>query len=112
MTLRGEGMKAESGGHRKTSQIMKAAGDILQFVLPATAGGLTVAYRDWKGTLQLGESLVLTEGVTYGLKYTVNERRPNGGSKTFPSAPPAISLSSRVFTRNPSGGAIVWPRSL
>src|SRR5438309_10136115 len=62
------------------------AGDILQYVLPGTAAGLTVVFRDWKGSLEFGESFALTEGVTYGLKYAVEERRPNGSSHSFPSA--------------------------
>ena len=92
-----------SGVHTQATEPIASAGDILQFVLPATAGGLTVAYRDWKGTLQLGESLVLTEGVTYGLKYTVNERRPNGGTKSFPSAHTSISFSAAEFMRKRYG---------
>ena len=63
---------------------IETAGDILQFVLPATAGGLTLGYKDYKGTLQFGESAALTLGATYALKYSVDERRPNGGSGSFP----------------------------
>ncbi len=79
------------------------AGDVLQFVLPATAAGLTLGYRDGQGTLQFGESAALTLGVTYGLKYTVNERRPNGGSQSFPSGHSSISFSSAEFMRKRYG---------
>ena len=41
---------------------IQTAGDILRHVLPATAGGLTLELRDYKGTLQFGESFALTEG--------------------------------------------------
>src|SRR5215831_2671746 len=54
---------------------VETAGDILQYVIPATAGGLTLGYGDYRGTLQFGKSFALTEVVTYGLKYTVNETR-------------------------------------
>ncbi len=74
-----------------------------QYVLPATAGGLTLGYRDYKGTLQFGESAALTLGVTYGLKYAVNERRPNGGSESFPSAHSSISFSAAEFMRKRYG---------
>jgi len=80
-----------------------AAGDVLQFVLPATAAGLTLGYRDGQGALQFGESAALTLGVTYGLKYTVNERRPNGGRQSFPSGHSSISFSSAEFMRKRYG---------
>jgi membrane-associated phospholipid phosphatase len=82
---------------------IETAGDILQYVLPATAGGLTLGYQDYKGTLQFGESAALTLGATYGLKYAVNERRPNGGSGSFPSAHASISFSAAEFMRKRYG---------
>ena len=85
------------------SDAIVSAGNILQYVLPATAGGMTVIYRDWQGTLQFGESFLLTEGVTYGLKYTVNETRPNGGHQSFPSAHTSVSFCGAEFLRKRYG---------
>lgn len=85
------------------SDSFAAAGDVLQLVLPATAGGLTLGYRDWQGSLQLAESSALTLGVTYGLKYTVNERRPNGGTESFPSGHTSISFAAAEFMRKRYG---------
>jgi membrane-associated phospholipid phosphatase len=82
---------------------IQTAGDVLQFVLPATAGALTLANRDWEGSLQLAESSALTLGVTYGLKYAVNERRPNGGTQSFPSGHTSISFSAAEFMRKRYG---------
>jgi membrane-associated phospholipid phosphatase len=82
---------------------IQTAGDILQFVLPGTAAGLTLAYRDGQGALQLGESLAVTMGVTYALKYGVDERRPNGGSQSFPSGHTSISFSAAEFMRKRYG---------
>ncbi|MGH7972247.1 MAG: phosphatase PAP2 family protein [Limisphaerales bacterium] len=103
------------------------AGDILQFVLPITAGGLTlvyprsegggtvedflghaeeklgIGYRDTKGTIEFAESTALTLGATYILKYSINERRPNGGSQSFPSGHSSISFSSAEFMRKRYG---------
>jgi len=79
------------------------AGDVLQFILPGTAAGLTLGYWDGKGALEFGESAALTLGVTYGLKYTVNEKRPNGGSQSFPSAHTSISFCSAEFMRKRYG---------
>jgi len=85
------------------SDAIASAGDILQFVLPATGAGLTLGYRDWDGSLQLAESSALTLGVTYGLKYGVNERRPNGGTESFPSGHSSISFSAAEFMRKRYG---------
>jgi membrane-associated phospholipid phosphatase len=82
---------------------ISSAGDVLQLVLPATAGGLTLGFRDWQGSLQLAESSALTVGVTYGLKFTVHETRPNGGNQSFPSGHSSISFSAAEFMRKRYG---------
>jgi membrane-associated phospholipid phosphatase len=82
---------------------VEAAGDVLQIVLPATAVGLTVYYKDAKGALQFGESAALTTGVTYGLKYSVDEKRPNGGGHSFPSGHTSMSFSAAEFMRKRYG---------
>src|SRR5258706_221544 len=87
----------------EASDAIASAGDILQFALPITAAGLTLAYRDGKGALEFGESAAVTLGVTYGLKYTVNETRPDGGHQSFPSAHTSISFSAAEFMRKPYG---------
>ena len=88
---------------------VEKAGDALQYALPITAGALTLGYRDGKGALQFGESVALTLGVTVGLKYAINERRPNGGSHGFPSGHSSISFSSAEFMRKRYGYAYGVP---
>src|SRR5206468_11191501 len=82
---------------------IRAAGDILQFAIPATAAGLILGYRDGEGALQFAESAALTLGTTYTLKYAVDERRPNGGRQSFPSAHTSISFSGAEFMRERYG---------
>ena len=82
---------------------IQTTGDILQLVLPATAAGLTLGYKDRTGALEFGESAALTLGATYSLKYAVNETRPNGGSQSFPSAHSSISFCSAEFMRKRYG---------
>lgn len=82
---------------------IETAGDVLLVVLPATAAGMTLIYKDGEGALQFGESAALTLGVTYGLKYTVHETGPNGGSNSFPSAHTSISFSAAEFMRKRYG---------
>jgi len=82
---------------------VETAGDVLQYVLPAAAAGMTLAYRDGEGALQFGESAATTLVATYGLKYAINERRPNGGHQSFPSGHSSISFSSAEFIRKRYG---------
>ena len=87
----------------RASDAVERAGDVLVYVLPATAAGMTLIHKDGEGGLQFGESAALTLGVTYGLKYTVDETRPNGGDHSFPSAHTSISFSSAEFIRKRYG---------
>jgi len=82
---------------------IETAGTVIQLILPTAAGGLTLVYRDYQGTLQFGESTAVALGVTYALKYSVNETRPNGGAHSFPSAHTSISFSSAEFLRKRYG---------
>jgi membrane-associated phospholipid phosphatase len=82
---------------------IETAGEVLTFLLPATAAGLTVGFMDTEGMLQFGESAALTLGLSYGLKYTINEKRPNGGDHSFPSNHTAISFASAEFMRKRYG---------
>jgi membrane-associated phospholipid phosphatase len=95
LLVRSDGLQAADG--------IQTSGDILQFVLPAAAAGLTLYNKDGTGALEFGESLAATLGATYGLKYAVNERRPNGGGQSFPSGHTSISFSSAEFMRKRYG---------
>lgn len=92
-----------SCGRLVASDGIQTAGDVLQFVLPATAAGFTLIHRDGEGSLQLGESLAVTVGVTYALKYGFDAKRPNGGRQSFPSGHTSISFSSAEFLRKRYG---------
>lgn len=82
---------------------VEAAGDVLQIVLPVTAVGLAGYYRDVQGVIQYGESAAVTLAVTYGLKYTIDEKRPNGGGHSFPSGHTSMSFSAAEFMRKRYG---------
>ena len=64
---------------------------------------MTLLYKDGEGAVQFGESAALTLGVTVGLKYAIDEERPNGGSYSFPSLHSSISFSSAEFMRKRYG---------
>jgi membrane-associated phospholipid phosphatase len=83
---------------------IEAAGDVLVYLLPATAGGLTIAYKDGDGALQFVESMALALGSTFALKYTIREERPNHDDHySFPSAHSSASFSSAEFLRKRYG---------
>ena len=82
---------------------VETAGDVLQIVLPAFSLGQTIYYRDKTGVVQLGESYALSLGVTYGLKYSVNETRPNGGAHSFPSGHASAAFTAAEYTRKRYG---------
>ena len=81
----------------------------MQLILPATAAGFTLYHRDGPGALQFGESAALNLGVTYGLKYTVDEKRPKGGGQSFPSGHTSVSFASAEFLRKRYGWAYGAP---
>ncbi len=76
---------------------IKSAGDILQLALPAFAGGMALEHRDRTGVIDLGESAIVTLGLTYSLKYSVKEKRPDGGNYSFPSGHTSISFCAAEF---------------
>jgi membrane-associated phospholipid phosphatase len=82
---------------------LETSGDVMAALLPATAGITTLALRDYDGSIQLIESSALSLGTALALKYTINERRPNGEDYSFPSAHGAISFSSAEFIRKRYG---------
>lgn len=90
-------------GSPAAADSIQTAGEVLQYVLPATAAGLALTHHDGQGALQLGESLAVTLGVTYALKYSIDAKRPNGGSQSFPSGHTSISFSAAEFIRKRYG---------
>ena len=82
---------------------------MLQIALPAAAYGDTFWHRDWPGAWEYTESLGTTLGATYTLKYTVNEKRPNGGSHSFPSGHTSASVSAAEFIRKRYGWEYALP---
>jgi len=82
---------------------VETAGNIIQLVLPAGAAGLTIINHDQEGFIELAESGLLTLGITYGLKYSIDATRPNGGQNSFPSGHSSTSFVSAEFIRERYG---------
>jgi len=71
--------------------------DVGLFGIPAAAAGISIYEHDHNGLIQLAETGALTLGVTEGLKYAVNERRPNGGNHSFPSGHTSIAFAGAGY---------------
>jgi membrane-associated phospholipid phosphatase len=74
-------------------------GDVMAYVLPATALGLTWYFKDGEGAWQFGKSAAISMAITFGLKYAVDAPRPNGEPYSFPSGHATITFSSAEFMR-------------
>ncbi|GAA0871966.1 hypothetical protein GCM10009117_11120 [Gangjinia marincola] len=79
-------------------------GDVFLVTLPAATMTTTLALQDFKGTWQFSKGLLVTMGVTYGLKYIVDKDRPdNSGSDSFPSAHTSAVFHSAGFVHKRYG---------
>lgn len=92
-----------SCGSARASDALRTVGDVLTVALPGTAAGLALARGDRDGAFQLGKSLAATVAVTFVLKWTVAEKRPNGEPHSFPSGHSSVSFCSAEFLRERYG---------
>jgi len=97
---------AESG------DTIEKAGDIGLFVLSGSAIIMLFAHKDSAGALQFAESFATSTAVTYGLKYTIHETRPNGGKHSFPSVYASSAFSCASFIQQRYGWAYGIPAYL
>ncbi|MDX1811454.1 MAG: phosphatase PAP2 family protein, partial [Gammaproteobacteria bacterium] len=75
----------------------EVAGDVMQWILPLTAMGMTYMEHDPEGRAMFYQSFGATAGATYGIKLSVNRTRPNGADYSFPSGHTSASFSSAGF---------------
>jgi hypothetical protein len=87
---------------------LEKSGDIMHFLLPATALGLTLVIEDnedkYQGSWQLIKSGVVSRVAVEGLKFAVDKDRPDGsGDDSFPSGHTADSFASATFIQQRYG---------
>lgn len=86
------------------SQAIETSGDILLFVLPATAWGSTIIIGDKKGTWQFTKGFLVNQALTLGLKYATDKKRPfNNGGRDFPSGHTSTTFQSASFIQRRYG---------
>ena len=77
---------------------VETAGTVVAITLPAIAGGLTLAKRDWTGTAQFFVTTALPFGTAYGLKHLLREQRPDHSDfHSFPSDTSALAFAPAQF---------------
>ncbi len=83
--------------------------DIGEIGIPLAAGGISLYENDRTGLIELAETGALTLGATEALKYSINERRPNGGTHSFPSAHAAVAFAGAGYLHARYGWQVGLP---
>jgi hypothetical protein len=82
----------------RAGSIVEKIGDYMQVVVPAYALGMAMNERDRKGARQFAYSFAAMEAGVYGLKYIVDEPRPDrSNNSSFPSGHTASAFSGAAF---------------
>jgi len=89
-------------------------GTALQILIPAVGLGSTLFYEKGnEGLLQFGKAFLTSQLITYGLKKTVHERRPNGiCCKSFPSGHTSAAFMGAAFIQKRYGWNYAIPAYL
>lgn len=80
-----------------SQQVIEDVGHYTQIGLPLTALGISIAKGDKAGSFQLLKSFTLETIVVQTMKRTINRKRPNGKSHSFPSGHTAVSFMSSTY---------------
>ncbi len=79
-------------------------GDLLQFMIPAYALGMSVNEKDIEGTKQMVYSYGTTQIIVHAVKMIVSEERPDGSNHhSFPSGHTASAFSGASFIHHRYG---------
>ena len=79
------------------ADVLETTGDIGSVAVPLAAAVMTLAKNDKEGTAQFTKSFIATMAATYGLRYSVEENRPNGHDQSFPSAHTSSAFAGAAF---------------
>src|SRR5438552_3453424 len=79
---------------------LTTSGDIGQIAAPAFAAGLSALKGDWEGEKQFTLDEGSTMALTYILKPTIDRKRPNGGSESFPSGHASTAFGAASYLEN------------
>jgi membrane-associated phospholipid phosphatase len=99
-----------SPAHADSQKTWGTISDIGAYGLSGTAIGLPLVQGDTQGALQAGGSIAAAQLVTFGLKRTFPEIRPDGSdNRSFPSGHTAQSFAAAASIYNRRGPAVGIP---
>ena len=81
----------------KAADFIDTSGDVLQIAIPAAAYAKTFYLDDSEGRREFYKSFFTSLGVTYGLKYSIDKKRPNGKEHSFPSGHTSAAFQGATF---------------
>jgi membrane-associated phospholipid phosphatase len=80
------------------ADLIETAGNVLVYAIPVATIGIILCHKDFRGLEQYGFSALMDEGLTFGLKYTVHELRPNCYDRhSFPSGHSSTTFTAAEF---------------
>ncbi|MCL1122940.1 phosphatase PAP2 family protein [Shewanella surugensis] len=84
---------------------IERSGDIIHLLLPAAAMSATLIYEDnYKGSIQLIESVGVSRLSVEALKYSIDKTRPDGSNDdSFPSGHTADTFATATFIQQRYG---------
>lgn len=99
---------SESLKDRRSDEFFTHTGDVLQYVLPVSAGAYSLAIRDKEGLRSFVYTLGSTYILTYSLKYSVARPRPfhepDSRGDSFPSGHTSSAFSGAAYLQRRYGG--------
>ncbi len=91
-------LEAQESTSDNSYKTIETLGDVVLIALPIATLGSTFIIGDKKGPWQFTKGLLLTEAVTYGLKWSINKQRPDfSNSNSFPSGHTSTTFHSAGF---------------
>ena len=91
------------------SDVLETSGDIGAVAVPVAAAIMTLAKHDKEGMIQFTKSFATTMAASYGLRYAIQENRPNGHDRSFPSIHTSSAFAGAAFIQRRYGWAYGIP---
>jgi len=92
-----------AGSTAPAADVIESMGNVGAIALPASTLLIAAVHHDARGAFQSAEAYAATMAVVYILKPTINRRRPDGGSQSFPSGHTASAFAGAAFLQRRYG---------